>query len=206
MKLKSCLAYILCAAVLCGCVTTAVPPKPTEDPGQGYEWSYNRQSKNWERISEARAEQIRQQEAAERKEEQEKIRQQTERASRITETDINGLFESAADLEGTQVRLTVPGPLGFKSGGKADLVPAAGRMLRMKVCKSKSTVKKMHEEYGLTAVPYKSKELKEFNEARNYSILGLVTGSGVTNYISMGAKTIPSGQYKFVALDVLSIE
>ena len=127
-------------------------------------------------------------------------------AAKVNQTDINGLFASAGNMKGQQVTFSVQGPLGFKSSGKADLVPVKGKMLKLRACKSPSKIRKMEEEYGLKAEQYKSKDLKKFNEKRGYTVQGLVTKNGVTNYMSMGKNPIPSGRYAYVSVDVLSIK
>lgn len=205
MRLRNCIVCLVCAVVLiAGCASA--PPMPSEDPGEGYVWNYNEDDKAWERITEAQAEEIRQQEEAERLAEEERLREQKERAAQLTETDISGLFASAADLEGSRVRFSVDGPLRVTSGGKGTIVPSEGRMLKMELCTSTFNVRDMQEDYGLEAVEYEKEDIEGFNQARSYTVHALVVDSGKTNYISLGENDIPSGQYNFVKLEVLSIE
>lgn len=207
MKKLSIPSLIACVFLVTACATKAVPPKPTEDPGQGYVWNYNEKNSRWERITEAEAQELQAQKEAALRQEEERKQKQAERAAVVVDVDIKKLFQSATELKGRQIRLSVKGPLGFKGTGKAELSPSEGLLLQMRVCISPFDVKKIQDEYGLAAEQYKFNELeKMFTENRNYTITALVIDSGNTTYYSIGTNPIPSGQYTYVSLDVLSIK
>jgi hypothetical protein len=207
MKKPHLTSLIACAFLVAACATKPVPPKPTEDPGQGYVWNYNEKTSQWERISEAQAQELQAQKEAAALQDQERRRKQAERAAVVIDVDIKKLFQSASELKGRQIRVSVKGPLGFKGTGKSELSPSEGLLLKMSVCTSPLAVKKIQDEYALAAEQYKFNELeKMFTETRNYTITALLVDCGNTTYYSIGTNPIPSGQYTYVSLDVLSIK